>query len=48
MTNLPKKDLLNKVITYENIMDQEFLNMVMQEALRFQCPAVNNTPVDLL
>ena len=30
-----KKDLLRKTLTLDTVQDQEFLNMVMQEALRF-------------
>ena len=45
LRNLEKKELLNKLITLDSITDQEYLNMVMQEALRFEAPVASATPV---
>ena len=45
--SLDKKELLRKALTLETVQDQEFLNMVMQEALRFQPPAPGITPIVL-
>ena len=39
LRNLEKKELLRKTVTLEVVQDQEFLNMVMQETMRFQTPA---------
>jgi len=45
IANLNKKDLMRKVVTLETIQDLSFLNLAMQETLRFQNPAAANTPV---
>ena len=45
ITDLPKKELMRKVVTLDTIQDLSFLNMAMQETLRFQNPAAANTPV---
>ena len=39
LRNLEKKELLRRTVTLDTVQDQEFLNMVMQETLRFQTPA---------
>ena len=45
LRNIGKKELLRKTISLETVQDQEFLNMVMQETLRFESPAASNTAV---
>ena len=39
LASLPKRDLLNKVVTMEAAQDLDFATMVLQESLRFQSPA---------
>ena len=47
LRNIGKKELLRRTVTLDTVQDQEFLNMVMQETLRFHAPIPSNTPVTL-
>jgi len=43
LANLPMKDIMKKLITFDNIKDLEYLNWVWQEALRYQAPGSAST-----
>ena len=48
IANLNKKDLLRKVVSLETVQDMSYLNLVMQETLRYQNPVAANTPVNFI
>ena len=40
-----KRDQLDRLVKTDSLMEMEYLNMIMQEALRFEPPAPQATPI---